>query len=90
MGRARLKVPGGKLIEAEVELEGEVIKYVKITGDFYFHPEEELEVLEEVLKGVVIHEVGDVIRRFLGERGIILVGVNVEDIIRVVVDAAGK
>ncbi|MEM1658765.1 MAG: lipoate protein ligase C-terminal domain-containing protein [Candidatus Jordarchaeales archaeon] len=90
MGSSRLKVPGGKMIEAEVELEGGVIRRAKITGDFYFHPEEELEVLEEALRGVAIHAVEDVIKRFLSERGIVLVGINVEDIVKVVTDAAKK
>ncbi len=45
------KVPGGKLIRIRMELEDEVIKRIKITGDFFIYPEETIERLEEELTG---------------------------------------
>lgn len=90
IGSARLKVPGGKMIEAEVELKEDVIEYVKITGDFYFHPEEELEMLEEALRGISIHMVRDVVKRFLKGRKITLVGIDEEAIAKVILSAAGQ
>lgn len=89
-GNARLKVPGGKMIEAEVKLEGNLIKYVRITGDFYFHPEEELERLEEVLEGASIHALHGLVEQFLKEKKVTLVGIDAEDIVRVILNAAGQ
>ncbi|MBS7247150.1 MAG: lipoate protein ligase C-terminal domain-containing protein [Candidatus Jordarchaeales archaeon] len=89
-GNARLKVPGGKMIEAEVELEGKLIRYVRITGDFYFHPEEELEELEETLKGAPIHALYELVEKFLKEKKVTLVGIDAKDIVKVILNAAGQ
>ncbi len=78
------------MIEAEVRLEGDLIRYVKITGDFYFHPEEELERLEEALEGAPIDAVQELVERFLEEKKITLVGINTKDIVRVIFNAAGR
>ena len=52
MGRAELKVPGGKLLRVASTIRGERIEEIKITGDFFMHPEEALDVLEKKLQGV--------------------------------------
>ncbi len=87
---ARFKVPGGKMIEAELTLKGDTIETIKLTGDFYFHPEEELEELERRLEGALIFMVRDIIEQFLKERKIVLVGVDTEAIVKVILDAAGN
>ncbi|MHA1606678.1 MAG: lipoate protein ligase C-terminal domain-containing protein [Candidatus Freyarchaeota archaeon] len=89
-GSARLKVPRGKMIEAEIELEKELISYVKITGDFYFYPEEELEKLERVLAGRTIEEVRSTILEFIKDRKITLLGIDEDAIVKVILDAAGR
>ncbi|MBI5224786.1 hypothetical protein HY989_02860 [Candidatus Micrarchaeota archaeon] len=45
------KVEGGKMLRMEVELSEsqEKAKYVKITGDFFIHPEDSLVVIEKTL-----------------------------------------
>lgn len=48
---ALYKVPGGKLIRVDVTC-SDRIEQVRITGDFFLHPEETLEALETALTGV--------------------------------------
>ncbi|MEK6953404.1 MAG: hypothetical protein AABX01_00220 [Candidatus Micrarchaeota archaeon] len=45
------KVEGGKLLRMELELSesGERVKSVKITGDFFIHPEDSLQIIEKTL-----------------------------------------
>lgn len=45
------KVKEGKLIKVEVEAD-EVIKRIKITGDFFLHPEYVMEEIEESMLGL--------------------------------------
>lgn len=45
-----LKVPDGKLLKIEVEADESVIINIKICGDFFLYPEEELEHLEQLLR----------------------------------------
>jgi len=45
------KVPNGKLIRLCAELDGNELRSVKITGDFFLHPEEKIADLERSLAG---------------------------------------
>lgn len=49
-GKAVKKIPGGKLIRVEVDY-SVCIDRVKITGDFFLHPEDTLLDIEECLTG---------------------------------------
>ena len=51
-GKYTLKVPNGKLLKVFLEYEGEKINKIKITGDFFIHPEETIEELERELLGI--------------------------------------
>ncbi len=51
------KVPGGKLIRLRARIEEGRIRSVKITGDFFLHPEERIEELEEALVGKKLERV---------------------------------
>lgn len=50
---AEFKAPKG-VIKVELELEGNLISRIAITGDFFMYPEEALENLEHKLVGVKI------------------------------------
>lgn len=50
--RAEEKVKGGKLVCIEVWAEGGTASKVKITGDFFLHPEDAIDALERSLVGV--------------------------------------
>ena len=50
LGYAEFKAPKG-LIKVEVELAGDIISRISISGDFFMYPEEALERLEKALVG---------------------------------------
>lgn len=56
ISKSVLKVPGGKLVKVEVEHDWKSVARARITGDFFVHPEEALESLEESLRGCKLDE----------------------------------
>ena len=64
-GRADYKVPGGKLIRVRVVHNNGIIESVRFNGDFFMHPEEAMEELEEMLSGKGIDEACIIIDDFL-------------------------
>ena len=83
MGRAEFKVPGGKLIAAETEVSNGHLKKVKITGDFFMHPEEAIEELEKALINTQLDKIEEVITNFFINRSVEIIGVSPEDFIHV-------
>ncbi len=51
MHEAETKVPGGKLVRLKADVD-EVVRSVRISGDFFLHPEEAIECIEEALIGL--------------------------------------
>lgn len=51
MKKAIYKVPNGKLLKIFLDEETGVIRDIKITGDFFIYPEENIERLEKYLCG---------------------------------------
>lgn len=73
-------MPGGKLIKVLTSIKNNVIEEIKITGDFFLHPEESIEVLEEKLRGVKIEEellIKNIINEFFKSKT--LIGASPED-----------
>jgi lipoate-protein ligase A len=89
LGKAEYKVEGGKLVKAQVERKDDRILRVKITGDFFIHPEEFLEELEEALAGKLLDEsiLKGFIRSLAERRGAVLLGVSPEDLAKCIVMA---
>ena len=87
LGKSVMKVPGGKLLKAAVEHDGDRIISVKFSGDFFMHPEDALESLEESLAGVRVSEVRGVVERELS--GARLYGVDANSIVKAVWGAMG-
>jgi lipoate-protein ligase A len=87
IGKAAEKVHGGKLVKAEVDF-AHSVNYVKITGDFFLHPEESIEKIEKCMRGMdsdLTHDrVADMIKRTVESHGIILFGVTEDAMARVV------
>ena len=52
----------GKLIKVRAVFEGDKIKEIKITGDFFLHPEEKIEEIEASLRGKRIKEIEETLR----------------------------
>lgn len=57
------KIPEGKLVKIELEEECGRIMKIKITGDFFMHPEEMIEKLEQSLVGCEIRL--DILKRHI-------------------------
>jgi lipoate-protein ligase A len=84
MARAEYKVPGGKLLAAESEAKGGKLLSVKLTGDFFMHPEYAIEELEEELKGIPLAKMGETIQGFFDSSDVQLIGASPSDITHVV------
>lgn len=78
------KVEGGKLIKVKLSEEGGMIKDIKITGDFFAHPEEAIEELENFLKNTSLSEVKKNVEKFVKERGVKLIGLRIEDLVEAI------
>ncbi len=53
---ADYKAPGGKLVRVRLKEENGVIESVRISGDFFLVPEEDLSKLEKILEDVPLRE----------------------------------
>jgi len=51
MQEASYKIPGGKLVKVKLSVISEKIDQVRVMGDFFLHPEETIQVIEESLIG---------------------------------------
>jgi lipoate-protein ligase A len=85
-------VPGGKLLRVRLTLDRAAdvptLRSVRITGDFFMHPEEAIETLEAQLTGVAF--TADAVRRrvqafFAGD--VVVVGADAEDVVTAMMKA---
>jgi lipoate-protein ligase A len=87
---ARHKVKEGKVVKVEVEYE-EVIKNIRITGDFFLHPEDILEEIEKSIAGLErnadINTITSRIQRIIAAKDIQMIGIGPESIARVIKEA---
>ncbi len=82
--RAEKKVAGGKLIRVRVVVDDDKIEDIRITGDFFMHPEEKIVELENFLKGVNVSEVGKAVEKWFSSTDVVVVGASVQDFVDVV------
>lgn len=77
------KIPNGKLIRVEAEIEKEKLKNLKITGDFFMHPEESIELIESSVKGKILkrEEIEKSIREVIRKNKIQLLGISEKDFV---------
>jgi len=84
------KIPGGKMVRLEVVYDTQ-IESVKITGDFFLHPEETLDLIQQNLTGCYLpiqkSELIEKIDRLLLEQKAEFVGVSVVDVINILAEA---
>ncbi len=86
---ALLKVTGGKMLRAWAEIADGRLTRVRVTGDFFLHPEETIEAVESSLEGVNAR-MEDVLRVILASLGDAdLIGASARDVAEVVLAAAG-
>jgi lipoate-protein ligase A len=74
------KVPAGKMVGIDLEIAEGRIARIKITGDFFLHPEKTIENIEEALIGCSIDDVAETVSKVLSENKAQLIGVAPEDI----------
>ena len=92
MGKAEYKVAGGKLIRVQLVKKGSRIEKLRITGDFFLHPEELIEDLEKALVGCALNisDLDEFIGAFVEKRGATLLGASPEDFAKCIAMAAEK
>ncbi len=88
--KAVYKVQGGKLVKIELETYRSQIESVKITGDFFVHPEDALAELEHCLQGCQLDEktISARLEKKVYEIGCQLVGFSPADIAKAILMAA--
>ncbi|MGM5484669.1 MAG: hypothetical protein ACQEP1_02235 [Nanobdellota archaeon] len=74
------KVPDGKLLRVEADLDTDEIKSIVITGDFFIHPEAALHKIENSLENVKVDDAEGILNRLVDDEGIRLIGFSVSDI----------
>ncbi len=83
------KVEGGKLFRIDLDFDSKIEK-IKITGDFFLHPEETITDIESVLNGVrsdiSCGELKDKIDGALSSRNASLIGVSSDDIANAILE----
>ena len=84
IGKSTLKVPGGKLLKAEVNYEGELIRSAKVCGDFFMHPETAINDLEKALCDIPVEDLENNVNRFFQVNSVTLFGVDAGDFVKVV------
>ena len=84
------KVPGGKLLRIKVAYDDKITK-VDITGDFFAHPEECIEKIENQITGLPVDfkqkKFTECLTEFIERNQYELIGIDAEAIIRVLKEA---
>lgn len=82
-----MKVAGGKLLRMKADVGGDAVSAVtraELTGDFFLHPEDGVEALEQALVGVevdaTVEEIDARLRDAVARGGLILVGFETRDV----------
>ena len=86
---ADYKAPGGKLVRVRLEEENDEIRSIRISGDFFLVPEENLAKLEKMLVGVPLREseLKMLVRRFFNATRSKGLGVSPEDFVQALLSA---
>jgi lipoate---protein ligase len=80
IARRDFKVPGGKLLRAEVEVEAGTVLRASVRGDFFAHPEEAFEAAEADLVGLPVDRLGEASLALFSRPGLRLFGASPADI----------
>lgn len=88
--KSEYKVPGGKLLACEIIVKDVIITDIKLSGDFFMHPETAIIELEEAIKGITIENMQTKIEDFFQKKDITLFGVSPKDFITVIQLALGS
>ncbi|MDR0387832.1 MAG: hypothetical protein LBH57_07310 [Treponema sp.] len=70
------KPEGCKLIRFRADVEGHILKSIRIRGDFFASPEEGFDRVEERLAGILLSEVENSFNALLNEEGVEAFGIT--------------
>lgn len=92
MKKAVYKVPQGKLLKIFLDEDDFHIRSIKITGDFFLHPEENIERLETALNGAPLtqEDLTARINGFLAKNETMFFGIDVNSLVSTILAAAGQ
>ena len=79
-GKSILKVPNGKLLKIFLEYDKDRITKIKITGDFFIHPEETIDELEKELTGLDFQSVNKTIDEFFESKKPTVFGITIDSL----------
>ncbi len=90
MKRSVYKIPNGKLLKISLDDADEKIVSLKITGDFFLYPEENIEALEKALRGVSVKKdaLAAAIQSFLSTHPTSLFGLDTESLVSTILNAS--
>ena len=92
-GFAMEKIAGGKLLIVKTDHD-EKINKISIQGDFFAHPEESIDRIQEELKGLQVgfedSLVNEKLQKLIDDNDYQLIGFDAEDLIRVLKRAISR
>ncbi len=74
------KVPGGKLLRIDADISGNVIRWIRLHGDFFLHPEEAISDIEKSLAGTDLNFSRMLDRLKTATAGVRMIGISAGDI----------
>ncbi len=90
--QAKQKVKEGKVVKVEVDCD-ELIRNVRITGDFFLHPEDILEEMETSMVGLERNADEETIisniQKVIADRDVQMIGISPGSIARLIKEALG-
>ena len=92
MKKAAYKVTGGKMIRVSLGESNGKIREIKITGDFFLHPEELINELEDMLVGTPLNvkDLTSSIKMLMENRDATLLGASTKDFVKCILIAGGR
>jgi hypothetical protein len=80
----QIKVPNGKLLIIKAEIEDNKLVNVKIQGDFFFYPEDKLNLFEDAVLMTSIENLKEVLDDIVQNNNLKLVGLTTDAVCQLV------
>ena len=85
-----IKMDNEKLVRISLEKEGEKIKTINISGDFFIHPESGISLLEDALDGIKIEKghLKEALDREVMDNHLELIGISTDTIVHGILEVS--
>jgi len=80
------KIPNGKLVRIEVDFTDNRISHIKITGDFFVHPEDALLTLEKKLEGSNVEGIKETVKMLFATLNAEIIGFSHDDLSSIILE----